>query len=128
TVDELKDIMVNARAMAAISHNGGNFGAWSVYTGPDGVGSNGPWRNHLPKARSAVADILLNPDHGGYEGGPQAGWESVARHGHGIARGVGLGDVVDLGAGIVRDPIGTMSGILGGALGPLDGLVSAAAK
>lgn len=101
---QLRDIMVNARAMAALSAGGTTWQPWAAYTGPDGVGSDGPWRAELVKAREAAAAVILPPN-------TAAGWESVARRGAGIKRSASITNVPDIVGGLVADgvsdPIGT---------------------
>jgi len=43
-----------AASMASISGGLTNWQPWSVYTGPDGRGSDGPWRQHVPAAEDAL--------------------------------------------------------------------------
>jgi hypothetical protein len=50
----LYDPYTNARAMMRVSGGGRNWSPWSGYTGPDGRGSDGPWRAFIATAREAV--------------------------------------------------------------------------
>ena len=54
TVAQLKDAATNARAAYQLSNGGTNWQPWEAYTGPDGKGSDGPWRKHAATALKAV--------------------------------------------------------------------------
>jgi len=119
TGDELRDIMANARAMAALSSGGTSWQPWTVYT-------SGEYRRHLAAARKAADAVVLKPN-------TAAGWESVARKGAGIKQGLGLGGLVDLGEGLAKNPskIPEAAGVItglgpSGFMGGLPGLIDAA--
>jgi hypothetical protein len=51
TVAWLKNPVNNAKA-AAYVYRAQGFSAWQAYTGPDGKGSDGPWRSYYQKSSS----------------------------------------------------------------------------
>lgn len=64
--EELYDPAVNARAMAQISSGGSNWQPWATYTGPDGKGADGPWRQYYdgaaPPVEGGIEQADLLPD------------------------------------------------------------------
>ena len=54
TVRWLQDPFNNARAAKAI-HASQGWGAWEAYTGPDGKGTDGPWRDHQATSTAVSA-------------------------------------------------------------------------
>lgn len=110
TVEQLTDIMVNARAMAALSNGGTNWQPWTVY-------KSGEYRRHMAAAKDAAHKVALPPT-------DPAKWETIAREGTSIVRKVGAPDIPKLVGDIIADP-GSIGGIIG-ALNPLDDLTDIA--
>lgn len=54
TVAWLQNPVNNARA-AAVTYRAQGFGAWEAYTGPDGKGSDGPWRQYYRGSNASQA-------------------------------------------------------------------------
>lgn len=110
TVKWLQNPVNNAKA-AAVIYRAQGWSAWEAYTGPDGRGSDGPWRQYYKKGVGATAagwdplkdfwDDLLGPP----ERGPGSEeWEED------MGNLPGGGDLMpDLGLGDVAQGIGTIA-------------------
>jgi hypothetical protein len=98
TVAWLQNPINNARAAAVIYRQQG-WAAWEAYTGPDGKGSDGPWRQYYQKSSSHRAE--------------SAGWWGDFWDGFkdGFDTGPGPEDLVDGGMGNDPDLGEGLSGI-----------------
>lgn len=101
TVSWLSNPLNNAKA-AAVVYRAQGFGAWEAYTGPDGKGSDGPWRNYYRGSKAGSATQVF--DWGDIFGPPS--WKDVQR-GEGWADGMtkdvpgpSLTDVGDVAKGV----------------------------
>jgi hypothetical protein len=109
TVAWLQNPMNNAKAAKEIYRSQG-WGAWEAYTGKDGRGSDGPWRNYYKKNVGASAagwdpledfwnDLLGPPERGpGSEG-----WDE-GLPGDGLLPDLGIGDVAT-GIGTIAEAV-----------------------
>lgn len=118
TTSQLKDPATNARAAFQISGGGTNWQPWEAYTGPDGKGSDGPWRSHIAAAQRAVGTST--------GGVVTAGWPDIGIPGV-VPPGLG-GLLPSLPGGV--DPLNPLGGTvdnLGAAAGSLASISGAIA-
>lgn len=115
TVKWLQNPVNNAKA-AKVIYNQQGLKAWEAYTGPDGTGSDGPWRGYYAKKSSvtqaAFWDDPLKDFWDDLLGPPERGPGSKEWEEGNLDDPFGLGEVgggLDLGIGDVAKGIGTIA-------------------
>jgi len=110
----LSNPMVAASAAHRVWAQAGGWSPWTAYTGPDGSGSDGPWRNFISRARAAVGG--MRGGMAGSGGGVAGGGSPAARNQVQIVRPTSVSGIV---AGGPRnmDPGATATSTRGGHAG-----------
>lgn len=114
TVRWLQNPVNNAKA-AAVIYRGQGFQAWEAYTGPDGAGSDGPWRNYYKKGSGGTVPVSWWDDFWdgfgeGFDVGP--GPEDLWDGGMSNDPGASIGDVAT-GVGAIAEAVQKTAAWLG---------------